>query len=70
MAQQAGLEISRLASGESRLSSPTASSPQVRQKILDFTRKSLQVAHWLGLDAYLFVSGSVDVFFAPYAEVV
>ena len=42
----------------------------MRQKILGFTRKSLQVAHWLGLDAYLFVPGSGDVFFDPYAEVV
>lgn len=70
LAQRAGLEISSLASGESWQSSPTSSSPQVRQKILDFTRKSLQIAHWLGVDAYLFVPGAVDVFFDPYAEVV
>jgi L-ribulose-5-phosphate 3-epimerase len=70
LAHKTGLEISSLASGESWGSSPTASSPAVRQKIIDFTRKSLQVANWLGADAYLFVPGAVDVFFDPYAEVV
>ena len=70
LAHKTGLEISSLASGESWGSSPTASSPAVRQKIIDFTRKSLQVANWLGVDAYLFVPGAVDVFFDPYAEVV
>jgi L-ribulose-5-phosphate 3-epimerase len=69
-ARKIGLEISSLASGESWAASPTSSSPEVRQKILSFTQKSLQVAAWLGLDAYLFVPGAVDVFFDPQAEVV
>lgn len=70
LARKTGVEISSLASGESWASSPTANSPVVRQKIIDFTRKSLQIANWLGLDAYLFVPGAVDVFFDPNAEVV
>jgi L-ribulose-5-phosphate 3-epimerase len=69
-ARHIGLEISSLASGESWASSPTASSPEVRQRIINFTQKSLQIASWLGLDAYLFVPGAVDVFFDPNAEVV
>ena len=68
--RQTGLEISSLASGESWTFSPTSSSPEVRQRILTFTKKSLQVAHWLGVDAYLYVPGAVDVFFDPQAEVV
>jgi len=69
-AQKIGLEISSLASGESWTCSPTANDPDVRKKIIDFTCKALQVAKWLGTDAYLFVPGAVDVFFLPDAEVI
>ena len=69
-AEAIGLEISSLASGESWNVSPTASDPAVRAKIVAFTRQALQVAAWLGLDAYLFVPGAVDVFFNPAGEVV
>jgi L-ribulose-5-phosphate 3-epimerase len=69
-AKEIGIEISSLASGESWTSSPTASSPDVRKKIITFTQKALQIANWLGLDAYLYVPGAVDIFFNPGAEVV
>ena len=69
-AQKIGIEISSLASGESWLCSPTANDAKVRQTIIDFTKKALQVAKWLGTDAYLFVPGAVDVFFLPEAEVI
>jgi L-ribulose-5-phosphate 3-epimerase len=69
-AKEIGIEISSLASGESWSSSPTAGDPGVRQKIVEFTQKALRVANYLGLDAYLYVPGAVDVFFNPGGEVV
>jgi L-ribulose-5-phosphate 3-epimerase len=69
-AEKIGIEISSVASGESWGCSPTANDPGVRKKIVDFTGKALQVANWLGVDAYLFVPGAVDVFFLPDAEVI
>lgn len=69
-AQKIGIEISSVASGESWTCSPTASDADVRAKIIDFTRKALQVTKWLGTDACLFVPGAVDVFFLPDAEVI
>lgn len=70
MADQIGIEIASVASGESWASSPTANDPAVRQRIIDFTTAGLQVTHWLGADAYLFVPGAVSVFFNPQAEVI
>jgi len=69
-AQKIGIEISSVASGESWTCSPTANDPKHRAKIIDFTRKALQVTKWLGSDAYLFVPGAVDVFFLPDADVI
>jgi len=69
-AEKHGLEISGVASGESWTTSPTANDEDVRLKIIDFTRKALQITHWLGSDAYLFVPGAVEVFFLPDAEVI
>ena len=69
-AEKHGLEISGVASGESWTTSPTANDEDVRLKIIDFTQKALQVSHWLGSDAYLFVPGAVEVFFLPDAEVI
>ena len=69
-AQKNGLEISGVASGESWGRSPTSNDPEVRQSIIDFTKKALQIVKWLGTDAYLFVPGAVDVFFLPDGEVV
>lgn len=69
-AQKIGIEIASVASGESWTCSPTANDPEHRAKIIDFTRKALQVTKWLGTDAYLFVPGAVDVFFLPDAEVI
>ena len=69
-AEKHGLEISGVASGESWTTSPTANDEDVRLKIIDFTQKALQITHWLGSDAYLFVPGAVEVFFLPEAEVI
>ena len=69
-AEKHGLQISGVASGESWTTSPTANDEDVRLKIIDFTQKALQITHWLGSDAYLFVPGAVEVFFLPDAEVI
>jgi hexulose-6-phosphate isomerase len=68
--QKIGIEVSSIASGESWGCSPTSNDDETRAKIIDFTRKALQVTKWLGTDAYLFVPGAVDVFFLPDAEVI
>jgi len=69
-AQEIGIKISSVASGESWTCSPTANDAEVRKKIVDFTCRALQVTKWLGTDAYLYVPGAVDVFFLPDAEVI
>jgi hexulose-6-phosphate isomerase len=69
-AHDIGIEIASAASGESWTCSPTANDLSVREKVVDFTKKALQVAEWLGTDAYLFVPGAVEVFFLPDAEVI
>lgn len=69
-AQKLEIDIASLASGESWGCSPSSNDPATRKKIIDFTSKALQVAKWLGTDAYLFVPGAVDVFFMPDAEVI
>ncbi|MHC4640672.1 MAG: sugar phosphate isomerase/epimerase family protein [Planctomycetota bacterium] len=69
-AQKVGIEISSVASGESWGCSPTANDTETREKIIDFTRKALQITKWLDTDAYLFVPGAVHVFFLPDAEII
>jgi L-ribulose-5-phosphate 3-epimerase len=69
-AKELGIEIAGVASGESWGASPSDDDPAVRAKIVDFTQKALQVAKWLGTDAYLFVPGAVDVFFLENSPVV
>jgi hexulose-6-phosphate isomerase len=65
-----GIEIASVASGESWGCSPTDDNPEVRSRIVEFTKQALQVAKWLGTDAYLFVPGAVDVFFLENSPVV
>ena len=69
-ADEIGIDLVGLASGESWTSVPSASDPEVRKYIIEFTQNALQVGQWLGVDAYLFIPGAVDVFFLPEAEVV
>ena len=59
-AKQTGIEISSLASGESWGSSPTSNIPEVRSRIIEFTRRALQITSWLGSDVYLYVPGTVS----------
>ena len=65
-----GIEISSLASGENWTCSPTSNDADVRQRSVDFNRRAVRIAKWLGTDAYLYVPGAVDVFFLPEAEVI
>ena len=69
-AKEIGIEISSVASGESWTSSPTSNDSAVRDEMVDFTQKALQVTSWLGTDAYLLVPGAVNIFFLPDAEVI
>lgn len=69
-ATELGIAIASVASGESWGSSPSDDDPAVRARIIDFTKKALQVTKWLGTDAYLFVPGAVDVFFLADSPVV
>ncbi len=70
LAEKIGIEISSVASGENWLFSPTSNNDEVRKKSIDFTRKAIQITKWLHTDAYLYIPGSVDVFFLPEAEVI
>ena len=69
-AERIGVEISSVASGENWSCSPSANDPEVRKKIVDFTHRALQVANWLGTDAYLYIPGAVEVFFLENSEVI
>ncbi len=69
-AKQIGIEISGVATSDTWNYSPTSSDPEVRRYIQEFTKKALRITHWLGQDAYLYVPGSVEVFFLPDGEVV
>lgn len=69
-ANKIGIEIASVATGQSWEWSPSASDPEVRNKIIDFSRRALNVTKWLGTDAYMFIPGAVGVFFLPDAEVV
>jgi L-ribulose-5-phosphate 3-epimerase len=69
-AGELGIEVASVASGESWGCSPSDDDPAVRARIVEFTRQALQVAAWLGTDAYLYVPGAVDVFFLENSPVV
>jgi L-ribulose-5-phosphate 3-epimerase len=69
-ANNIGIEISSVATGQNWSWSPSASDPEVRKKIIDFTCNALRITKWLGTDAYLYIPGSVEVFFLPDAEIV
>lgn len=69
-ANEIGIEIASVASGESWGCSPSSNDADTRKKIVEFTKKALQVTNWLGTDAYLFVPGAVDVFFLPDGDVI
>lgn len=69
-ADNAGIELSSLASGLYWDYPPTSESKQVREKALDIAKKQLEFAAVLGVDTVLIVPGAVGVDFLPNAPVV
>ena len=70
LAGSIGIELSSLATGIYWSTSLTAGDAATRKQAVEYTKKLLQLARWLGTDAILVVPGAVDVFFDPSAEVV
>ncbi|MDD5522291.1 MAG: sugar phosphate isomerase/epimerase [Kiritimatiellae bacterium] len=69
-AQNAGVEISSLATGLFWSYSLTSDDDQVRTKARDIVKKMIDIASWLKVDTILVVAGAVDVFFMPDFKVV
>ena len=68
LAKSIGIEISSLATGVYWGSSLTASKAATRQEAVEYTKKMLRLARWIGVDAILVIPGAVDVFFDPNSE--
>lgn len=68
LAKSIGIEISSVATGVYWGTSLTASDAGVRKQAIEYTKKLLHIARWLGTDAILVVPGAVDVFFDPACE--
>ena len=60
-----GLTVETLASGMSWGFNPVSDDPEVREKAVSLHEAALQRAAWLGLDAMLFVPGTVNSPIAP-----
>lgn len=69
-ARSIGIGISSLASGLFWQFPPSSDDAAIRKKAVQHTKKALQVANWLKLDALLVIPGAVDVFFDPKVPVV
>ena len=69
-ANEAGLELSSLASGLFWDYSLTSNNSETREKAKQIVRKMLEFASDLNVDTILVVPGAVDVFFKPGGEVV
>ena len=65
-----GIELSSLATVLHWKQPFTHDDPEVRAQSIESTRRVLQQAAWLGVDAVLVIPGHVDVFFDPAAPVV
>ncbi len=69
-ARRTGIELSSLATvlhWECPLVDPD---PAVRRRSIDATKRVLQQAAWLGVDAVLIIPGHVDIFWNPKAAVI
>ena len=69
-ARRAGVKIASVATGIYWGCSLSATDPKVRGKAVEYTKKMLRIASWLGTDALLVVPGAVNVFFNPESELV
>jgi L-ribulose-5-phosphate 3-epimerase len=68
LAKSLDIELSSVATGVYWGCSLTANKADVRKQAVEYTKKLLHIARWLGTDAILVVPGAVDVFFDPTAE--
>ncbi|MCY3021287.1 MAG: sugar phosphate isomerase/epimerase [Planctomycetota bacterium] len=68
MAKAIGVALSSVATGVYWGTSLTSSQAATRKQAVEYTRKMLHLARWLGTDAVLVVPGAVDVFFDPKSE--
>jgi L-ribulose-5-phosphate 3-epimerase len=68
LAKSIGIELSSVATGVYWGSSLTSSKAATRKQAVEYTRKLMQIARWLGTDAILVIPGAVDVFFDPNSE--
>jgi L-ribulose-5-phosphate 3-epimerase len=69
-ADQAGIQLSGLATGLYWGANPASADPAVRAKAAGILRRQIAAARALGIDTVLVVPGSVGVDFIPDAEVV
>jgi len=69
-ADEAGIEVSSLASGLYWSYSLTSENPQIREKAMSIVKRQLELASALGVDTILVVPGAVGVDFIPGSEVV
>jgi hexulose-6-phosphate isomerase len=67
-AQSLGIEIASVATGVYWGTSLSSSKAATRKQAVEYTKKLLHIARWLGTDAILVVPGAVDVFFDPASE--
>ena len=69
-AAAAGIEISSLASGIYWGYNLGCNRVSERTRAENATKRMLQIAQWLGVDALLYIPAAVDVFFNPAADVI
>jgi L-ribulose-5-phosphate 3-epimerase len=70
LAERSGLQLSGLATGLYWGTNPASEDPVLRAKAETISRKQIQMAHSLGLDAVLVVPATVGADFIPNCEIV
>jgi L-ribulose-5-phosphate 3-epimerase len=67
-AEKLGIQLNTVASGLAWGTSPTHADPAVRASAVENTKKTLQVAAWLGASSILYLPGMVSAVFVPDFE--
>jgi hexulose-6-phosphate isomerase len=67
-AEKIGVQLNTVASGLAWGTSPTDPDPRVRERAVENTKKTLQVAAWLGAKTILYLPGMVSAVFVPDFE--
>ncbi|HEV2325722.1 MAG TPA: sugar phosphate isomerase/epimerase family protein [Terracidiphilus sp.] len=70
LAEQAGVQLSAVATGLYWSANPASADPAVRSRAEAILNKQIEVAHALDLDAILVVPGTVGADFIPSCEVI